>query len=169
MSKSKGIPMQQQGKNIQNGRSQPLYSSNMTQGTQASLDEFKYGFPSDGLAIVSYKWWESSSLDNGEDTKGSGVEDTQGGKRKSEELSDALLMVGEKPVSRNDKSIMDLQGTGWLSDVRKSAADEGREALKLGVFRGCSVNKMDRRERKLLLRIFKSSLPSHWGYWSLEP
>ena len=163
MSKSKGIVMQQQGKNIQNGRPQPLYSSNMTQGTQASLDEFKYGFLSDGLAVVSYKWWGSISLDNSEDTKGNGVEDTQGGKRKSEELSDALLMVGEKPGGRNDKSITDLQGTGSLSDVRKSAADEGREALKLSVHRGCGVNKMDRRERKLLLRIFKSSLPSHWG------
>ena len=161
--------MQQQGKNIQNGRPQPLYSSNMTQGTQASLDEFKYGFPSDGLAIVSYKWWESSRLNNGEDTKGSGVEDTQGGKRKSEELSDSLLMVEEKPVRQNDKSITDLQGTGWLSDVRKNAADEGREALKLSVHRGCGVNKMGMREKKLLLRIFKSSLPSHWEYRALEP
>jgi len=153
--------------NIQNRLAQHLHSSNMAKGTQAGLDEFKYGFPTAGLAVVSHKWWGSSSSDsNKELCKKKVVDDLREEKMKTEGLvddgADILLNDEEKPASANDDSSMNLHGAGLLSHVRKSAAEDGRKALRLGVYRGYGVNTLPRREMNLVRRIFNSSLPSHW-------
>ncbi|XP_052178417.1 uncharacterized protein LOC127792105 [Diospyros lotus] len=158
------ITMQQHGKNIQNGRPQHFVSSNMTKATHSSLDEFKYGFPSDGLAVVSIKWWGSSSLGSNGDISVKGERDFEEAKRTEELVDDGACMSvinEEKPGIGNNESNSSPQGTGLLSCIRKRAAEEGREALRLGVHRGHGINKLDRRERKLLLQIFRSSMPSH--------
>ncbi|KAH7834104.1 hypothetical protein Vadar_012769 [Vaccinium darrowii] len=146
---------------------QHLHSSSMAKGTQASLDEFKYGFPTAGLAVVSHKWWGSSSSDSNEEMcRKKGVEDLREEKLKTVRLVDdgaeILLNDKEKPASGNYDSNMNLHGTGLLSHVRKSAAEDGRKALRLGVYRGYGVNTLPRREMNLVRRIFNSSLPSHW-------
>uniref|UniRef100_A0A5B7BEG7 RWP-RK domain-containing protein n=2 Tax=Davidia involucrata TaxID=16924 RepID=A0A5B7BEG7_DAVIN len=168
MSKSRSITMQQQGnKNIQNGRSQNLHSLNLTKGTLASLDEFKYGFPLDGLSTASNKWWGSSS--GNENFHGNGGEDVQEDEQQSKELVDdgaRLLLDIENLESERDESDMGPQRMGSLTTVRKRAVEEGREALKLGVYRSYGANRLGRREKVLLLQIFKSSLPSQWRYGS---
>ncbi|KAK9285063.1 hypothetical protein L1049_024248 [Liquidambar formosana] len=168
MSKLRGVTtphiLQQQGnKNSQSGRPQNLPNTSLTKGITTSSDEFKYGFPSDGLSAVSYNWWGSGSPDgNGGFFFGDGAEVNEDDKHQSEELADE----GAKPETGKGESNIGPQGTGLLMTVRKRAVEEGREALKIGVVRGYGINKRGMRERTLLLRIFKSSLPSQWLYGS---
>lgn len=132
-------------------------------GTHTSLDEFKHGFPTNGLAVVSYKWWGSSSSDSNEDlSRRKEGTDFQEDTKKTEELVDD----GEKPASGKDESNNIPLGTGFLSQLRKSAAEDGRKSLRLGVYRGYGVRIPGRRERNLVLRMFNSSLPTHWRYGS---
>lgn len=170
MSKSKGAALphnlQQQGsKNVQNLRSQNLLSTSLTKGI-AALDEFKYGFPSNGLSTASNKWWGSSSPNGCEGNLGDGVETNEDDKHKSEEMvgvgPGVVIVDKEECVTGKEESNIGPQGTGLLTTVRKKTVEEGREALKLGVFRGYGINKIGKRERTLLLRIFKSSLPKQW-------
>lgn len=160
MSKSQGVTMphnlQQQGnKNIQNGSAQNVLKPSLTK----TLDEFKYGFPSDSLSTLCYKWWGS---DGYESFCEDGAETDEEDRHKSEELADD----GAKPETGKEENNIDSQGTGLLRAVRKRAAEEGREALEIGAFKGYGVNKLGKRERTLLLRIFKSSLSSQWLYGS---
>ncbi|KAA8524157.1 hypothetical protein F0562_010412 [Nyssa sinensis] len=170
MPKSRSITMQQQGnKNFQNGRPQNLHSLNLTKGTPASFDEFKYGFPLDGLSTASNKWWGRNSPYGNGNIHGNGGEDAREDEQQSKELADdsaRLLLDRENPESERDESNIGLQGMNLLTSVRKNAVEEGREALKLGVYRSYGVNKLGRRERVLLHKIFKSSLPSPWRYGS---
>ncbi|KAI8526610.1 hypothetical protein RHMOL_Rhmol12G0009400 [Rhododendron molle] len=70
-------------------------------GTHASLDEFKYGFPTNGLAVVLFQWWGSSSSEsNGDLSRKKGGKDFQEDTKKTEELVDD----GEKPASGKDES-----------------------------------------------------------------
>lgn len=170
MSKSKGAALphnlQQQGsKNVQTLRSQNLLSTSLTKGI-AALDEFKYGFPSNGLSIASNKWWGSSSPNGCEGNLGDGVETNEDDKHKSEEMvgdNPRVVIVDRKEcVTGKEESNVGPQGTGLLTTVKKRTVEEGRKALKLSVFRGYGINKIGKRERTLLLRIFKSSLPKQW-------
>ncbi|CAL9019465.1 unnamed protein product [Prunus brigantina] len=66
MAKSQGItvspPAQQQGsKNVQTGRPQNILTLSLTKGN-TTYDEFKHGFPSDGLSTASNKWWGTIAL-----------------------------------------------------------------------------------------------------------
>ncbi|KAL9659140.1 hypothetical protein QQ045_018699 [Rhodiola kirilowii] len=56
---------QQTHKNFQSVCSHSPASAVLAKGILTS-DEFKFGFPSTGLSAVSYKWWESSSINNKE-------------------------------------------------------------------------------------------------------
>ncbi|CAK9176435.1 unnamed protein product [Ilex paraguariensis] len=154
MPKSRGMSQQQGNNRIQNGS----YSSNLAKGIPAILDEFKYGFPSYGLSTSSCRWWGSHSSDGS--IHGNGGEDVGENNRQSNELVDEacelLSMDTERSASGADGSNFSHQGMGSLLAVRKRAADEGREALKLGVYRGYGVNKLAKRERMLLRRIFES-------------
>jgi hypothetical protein len=174
MSKSQGATLahnlQQQGnKNIQNVRPQNLLGTSLTKGI-AILDEFKYGYPSDGLSTASNKWWGSSSPDGCEHIFGDGAETNENEKQQSEKMvadsSDMVTVDKEKHEGGKEGCKIASQGMGGLASVRKRSMEEGREALKLGVFRGYGINKIGKRERTLLLRIFKSSLPKRWIYGS---
>lgn len=162
--------LQQQGtKNIQNVRPQNLLGTSLTKGITI-LDEFKYGYPSDGLSTASNKWWGSSSPVGCEGIFGDGAETNENEKHQSEEMvadsSDKLTVDKEKHEGGKEGCKIASQGMGLLATVRKRSMEEGREALKLGVFRGYGINKVGKRERTLLLRIFKSSLPKQWIYGS---
>lgn len=162
--------LQQQGsKTVQTGRPQNLFSMSLTKGI-TTLDEFKYGFPLDGLSTASNKWWGSSSPDGYEGIQGDGAVTNEDDKHQCEEVagdgSSIVIVDKEKCEGGKEGSNIGPQGTGLLTTVRKRTVEEGREALKLGVFRGYGVNKLGRRERTLLLRIFRSSLPKQWIYGS---
>ncbi|OMP05915.1 Plant regulator RWP-RK [Corchorus olitorius] len=152
--------LQQQGtKNIQTG--QPLnfgHQSLMTGMTMS--DEFKYGFPSDGLSIITNKWWGSSKSDDNDDTNVDGTETDGEDKNQSIEKPDG---ADEKPEENGKvEDGVGPQGSGLLTAIRKRAVEEGREALKLGVYRHCGMKRLGKKEASLLLRIFKSSLPKEW-------
>ncbi|XP_017973178.1 PREDICTED: protein RKD5 isoform X1 [Theobroma cacao] len=153
--------LQQQGtKNIQTGQALNFGHRSLMTGMTTS-DEFKYGFPSDGLSIATNKWWGSSKSDGHEDVQVDGAETE--GEDKHQSVEKPGDMANEKPEENGklDDGI-GPQGSGLLTAVRKRAVEEGREALKLGVYKGYGIKKLGTREASLLLRIFKSSLQKDW-------
>lgn len=169
MAKSHGSnvspPAQQKGsKNVQTGHSQHMLTSTLTKGN-TTYDEFKYGFPSDGLSTASNKWWGSNSPNGNEGLRGKGAKTEEEKKPQADKLADdnasSIIVDTEKPESGKEESISP-QGTDLLVSVRRRAVEENQKALKLGAFRGYGAKKLGRRERKLLLRIFKSSTPKQW-------
>ncbi|KAM5580056.1 hypothetical protein ABKV19_009677 [Rosa sericea] len=157
--------LQQQGsKNVQTGRPQNILTLSLTTGT--TLEEFKYGFPSEGLSTASNRWWGSNSPDCDEGVRGEAAKSDEDNKHQSVKLADdsASSITGnkEKCESEKEESSIDPQGTDLLVAVRKGAVEEGKKALKLGAFRGYGAKKLGRKERTLLLRIFKSSMPKDW-------
>ncbi|KAL9422966.1 hypothetical protein AB3S75_035116 [Citrus x aurantiifolia] len=154
--------LQQQGsKNSPVGQPHVLLNANLTKGIMA-LDEFKYGFPSDGLSTASYKWWGSRSSHGNDgihkDESEIDEEDKQA-EAKADKESATQATGNEKSSNGETESNVDPQGSGLLTAVRKRTVEEGREALKLGVYKKYCVKQLDRKERVLLHRIFKSSLP----------
>ena len=158
---------QQGSRNIQNGRPQNLPYASLSKGLAASLDEFKYGFPTSGLSTASNKWWGSSSPDAYEGTKNDGVEIDEDDKKRSEPLAEnganLLAMNEDKAEIEKEEGSIGPQGTGLLMAVRKTTVVEGRKILKIGVGKDHGVLKAGKREKRLLLQIFGSSLPaSQW-------
>ncbi|XP_031389832.1 uncharacterized protein LOC116202428 [Punica granatum] len=123
-------------------------SGSLTKGLTL-LDEFKNGFPSEGLSVASNRWWGS---DSGDET-----ETKEDGEQKADDAAAEM-----KPEEEKGSSGVDLTGTSLLTAVRKRAAEEGRAALKLGVFKSRRVHDIGDQERNLLLGLFHSSLPKEW-------
>lgn len=133
--------MQPQGnKNLQVGGPQMLHGSNFTKGSQADTDEFIYGFPSDSLSTVSYRWWGKSSYDGSTDSSVKGCEANSVASNTIASTTD-----GENLQNKKHESSIDSLETGPLSSLRKRAAKEGREALKLGVHRRHATNKLQQK------------------------
>ncbi|XP_015972157.1 uncharacterized protein LOC107495523 [Arachis duranensis] len=156
-SKAQGVTAihnSQGNKSTDGGRIQSSFDTSMNKG-MTIMDEFKYGFPSQGLSTTSNKWWGSSDHDDSAGTNGSRAEC---------KLEESAAGEAEKVAyeTGNAGSSEIPQGAALLMTVRKRAAEEGREALKLGVFQRNGVNKLGKREKTLLRRIFRSSLPSSW-------
>lgn len=146
---------QQQGnKNVESGRTQNVVNTGLTKA-MTTMDEFKCGFPSEGLSTTSNKWWGNS--DRG-DCAGANA---NGAKNQVEEKAvEADKVAHETGKAENNET---PHGSSLMRGVRKRAVEEGREALKLGVFRGYGANKLSKREKILLYKIFGSSLPrSSW-------
>ncbi|PIN25625.1 hypothetical protein CDL12_01628 [Handroanthus impetiginosus] len=154
-------------KDNQTESSHNLHSSTVNRGNSSIVDEFKYGFPSDGLSSVSFRWWgNKSDSDNGADTE-QGSEDAEKSEQQSKDSTDTTV---DEEVTEGKKNETD-SNTQWassLSALRKKTAKEGKQALKLGVYRVDSVKTLDRNKKKALLQIFKSSLPSEWADISSE-
>ncbi|PHT51703.1 hypothetical protein CQW23_06165 [Capsicum baccatum] len=150
MSKAGAFSQQQGARNFQSGSLPHFRISNLPKGTSVSNDEFKYGFPSDGLSTTTYRWWGNKSPDRNEDSK----------------LNDDNAKNNtEQPENITEKSecqtSVDSRGTTLLTDVRKRAVKEGKETLKLGVYRGRSANMLDSTKRKILHQVFKSYFRVH--------
>lgn len=165
----------------------------MTKWNLDSLDEFKYGFPSNGLSNVTHRWWgNSSSNSNGGDGRKNDNEDANESNQQSkenfaekndnedadksnqqskEDLADDAVDLssedGEMSESKTNETEVDTQWTHLLSTLRKRAVKEGNQALKLGVYRGYGVNKLDQSKKMVLHQIFKSSFPNQWKDLSL--
>ncbi|KAK4786687.1 hypothetical protein SAY86_010520 [Trapa natans] len=134
--------------NQQNQHPSTAGSGSLAKG-QTLLDEFKIGFPSEGLSVISNKWWGCNSGDEDET------------KKESEHKFDDLP-TEMKSDEENEGNNLDLSGTNLLTAVRRKATAEGEKALKIGVFRGRSIQDMGDRERALLLGLFQSSFPKDW-------
>ncbi|KAL5077626.1 hypothetical protein RYX36_016610 [Vicia faba] len=142
---------QQGNKTVESGRSPNLTNTLLTKG-MTTMDEFKYGFPSESLSTTSNKWW---GCDDRDETRPDGTESQPEESRGESEKK-------ECETRKAENSEETLQGSSLLKAVRKRAVEEGREAFKLGVFRGYGVNKVAKREKRLLHQIFGSSLPKSW-------
>lgn len=183
---NKSVGAQQEMPKFRTEISQNLHSSTMTKWNLDSLDEFKYGFPSNGLSTVAHRWWgNTSSNSNGVYGRKNDVEDAnesnqqskedlaqksdnedayESNQRSKEDLADDALNLSPKDaeMSESKTNEADAQWTNLLSTLRKKAVKEGNQALKLGVYRGYGVNKLDQSKKVVLHQIFKSSLPSQW-------
>jgi len=145
---------QQGNKSVESGRTQNLPNTVLAKG-MTTLDEFKYGFPSESLSTTSNKWWGWSDCDDRTHTN-------QDGAKSQPEESGGEAEKKECETGKAESSEETCQGSSLLRTVRKRAVEEGREAFKLGVLRGYRVNKLGKREKILLHQIFGSSLPKSW-------
>ncbi|CAA7026419.1 unnamed protein product [Microthlaspi erraticum] len=109
-----------------------VWANNNLAKTVAALDEFKYGFPSNGLTTVSNKWWGRPGKGGHDD---GGGETTEDGDAKDEAA----------PEKQNS-----------LVAIRKRIAEEGRAAVELGLRQGFGSKRPDKRDQDLLSQIFKS-------------
>lgn len=132
----------------------------------AYLDEFEQGFPSKGLSTVPMRWWGDGSSEGNEDENlGDDSTTEEVNKQESHDKADGnegKAIPMETDTTPEDSDASSLQGSGLLVAVRERAASEGREALKLGVYKHHPMFKISRRENLLLLKVFKSSLPNQW-------
>ncbi|KAG2394502.1 uncharacterized protein HKW66_Vig0181200 [Vigna angularis] len=156
--KAQGITVlqnsQQQGnKNVDSARTQNVANAGLTKA-MTTMDEFKSGFPSEGLSATSNKWWGNRDHDDCAGTSANGA------KTQPEEKAGEAKMVHDETAKAGNSETP--HGSSLLTAVRKRVVDEGREALKLGVFRGYGINKLSKREKILLHQIFRSSLPKSW-------
>ncbi|XP_060209466.1 protein NLP3 isoform X2 [Lycium barbarum] len=150
MPKAAGAFSPQQGtRNVQSGSLPHFRISSLTKGTSVGYDEFKYGFPPNGLSTATYKWWGNKSPDGNDDNQ----------------LNDDNANNSNKSECHTS---LDSMGTTLLTDVRKRAVKEGKETLRLGVYRGRSANMLDPTKRKILLQVFKSYLHVHGDMSNFE-
>lgn len=149
---------QQANRLLQQGRQNMLHSS-QTKNIPTYLDEFKHGFPTNGLSSISTKWWGTSSLDGNTMLEEAEHSAEAASKQPSGESPGDMTATEEK-TEREMKKVDN--GAAVLLSLRKRASEDGREAVKRGVARGYGAYKLRRKERAMLLQIFKSSYPSEW-------
>ncbi|AEE27994.1 hypothetical protein AT1G06500 [Arabidopsis thaliana] len=117
------------------GKSNVWANTNLAK-TVAAVDEFKFGFPSGGLTTVSNKWWGRAEKGGRED---GGGENTENGH------------VAACDETQNS-----------LVAIRKRIAEEGREAVELGLHQGFGSKRPGKRDQALLFQIFNSAMPKDW-------
>lgn len=159
---------QQQGiKNSPVSQPHILLNASSIKGLMAT-DEFKYGFPSQGLSATTNKWWGSGNSDDYDRIQGGETETYEEDKNQPEEKTDDSTpskAVEEKEFKYGkEESKAGFQGPSILTSIRRRIADEGQEALKLGVYNRNPMKKLKRKEKVLLLRMFGSSVPKEWIY-----
>lgn len=161
--------MQQQGsKTTQTVSPQKVHGAALSKVDPSNLDEFKYGFPSDGLSSVSYKWWGESSSNDSRNSERNVTEESQDKKNSpmnsvhSDVHSSANDGDGCEKKTENRDIDIDSSGTGSLTALRKKAVEEGQEALRLGLHQRHDIKWLHQSEKTSLLHVFKSELPSEW-------
>ncbi|KAL6570748.1 hypothetical protein OROGR_000298 [Orobanche gracilis] len=148
--------------------SSDMNASTRSKSNSSISDEYKYGFPLDGLSSVSYRWWGNKSADkNVIDSKEGDIDKNEHQPKELENTAAANLSSVDEEVTEGKKheSIdADSEWASSLSTLRRKMAKDGQQALGLGVYRGYDgVKTLDRAKKHLLSQIFKSSLPRGWG------
>lgn len=134
-------------------------------GIPTFMDEFKYGFPANGLSSVSVKWWGSSSKENTVGTLPEESRAIKGENQESHELSNenSRHMVKADLVDHGTEDTSTItEPSASLCSLRRKAVECGYDALKGGVSKGYTSYKLGKRQRLALLQVFKSSLPDKW-------
>ncbi|KAI4308103.1 hypothetical protein L6164_031210 [Bauhinia variegata] len=152
-----------------------LFNQAFSRGLQISMilagrkDSDKYELNSSSKNGLD-KWhkqkcFTTSECGTSESDDGSGInrDNAEVGKHGDDQLEEKATEV-DKEASETEtvKDDGNVEGAAVLTAVRKRAAEEGREALKLGVVRGYGAKKLGKGERMLLLNIFHSSLSGSW-------
>lgn len=111
-----------------------------TRHVPSYFDDFKYGFPSNGLSCVSHKWW-------GEDDTGS-----------SNPEKPTVSVVENKGHEKGNDTI--AAPTVSLVSMRKRALECGRMSLHGGMLLNAESYKLGKKKRLLMFQVFGSSLPN---------
>uniref|UniRef100_A0A7C9ABT2 RWP-RK domain-containing protein n=2 Tax=Opuntia streptacantha TaxID=393608 RepID=A0A7C9ABT2_OPUST len=160
MSKSQSNAQQPGSKNIYALRPPHVLASGLAIETSTCLDEFKFGFPSNGLSRSTCKWWGNASSDQDKVPKDDLKPSPEGKPDSEAQAVDAAVTVcAEKGDSLMGHSGSDVQDKFSLSRIRKRAVDEGRKALKLGVLKRYRADKLGEEEKILFRRLFQTSFP----------
>lgn len=125
---------------------QELLTPNYAFESISGLDEFKYGFPSDGLSVSGNKWWGESGGTASDNDK------SEDDESKSSVNDDSAKVEGQ--IEGAESSDDGTQQIGALSGIRKRALEEGRETLKFGFWKELGAEKVAKKEKLLLTRIF---------------
>ncbi|GAB2276989.1 hypothetical protein Dimus_011697 [Dionaea muscipula] len=156
--RSQGSAQQSVSRNVYTWRSQSLLNSGFIIETSTGFDEFKYGFPSNGLSTHTNKWWGSGSPDDAfEDNPGDESETGQEEKHKSPEHVDNVNECKEKADGEGNCAVVVEPHKVTLSALRKQAAEEARKAVKLGIWKECGVDDLGKNPSVLLSQLFKNS------------
>ncbi|RRT41412.1 hypothetical protein BHE74_00025688 [Ensete ventricosum] len=144
----------------QNGWPNILHQ-NQSKNIPTFMDEFKYGFPENGLSSASFKWWGISRIEETERTV-PGESETTTEKDDNQEVQDSSN-EGEEPDSGADDNVIVTKPSALLCSLRRKSVEYGRESLKRG---GISVagipHKLTKRQKLTLSQVFGSSLPEEW-------
>lgn len=185
-----GNILQPSGSRIPQAARQTMHHSGHRAFISTYLDDFKHGFPKNGLSSVSRRWWGSSGSISTDDapedseiseaklTSKKSIESSQGVELGTTVENDSRLTSEVDGFSKEGKSSdsesisklsghmgsqdEDLMHISILSRTRKRNAENGRKALKQGVTNGYGTYKIGDKEKVLLERIFGSPLPRQW-------
>lgn len=143
----------------QNGWPNMLHQ-NQSKNIPTFMDEFKYGFPENGLSSTSFKWWGISRLEETERTvPGEGETTTE--KDDNQEVQDSSN-EGEEPDSGAEDNVIVTKPSALLCSLRRKSVEYGRESLKRGISVAGIPNKLTKRQKLTLSQVFGSSLPEEW-------
>ncbi|KAG6527399.1 hypothetical protein ZIOFF_009498 [Zingiber officinale] len=134
---------------IQNGL--PM---NQSKHIPTFMDEFKYGFPTNGLSSHSVKWWGVSGH---EDADGSLPGETAVEKDENQEMQE-LSNDDEDPDSGAEDNDAESKPSALLCSLRRKAVDYGRESLGIGI-----PNRLTKKQKLTLTQVFGSSLTESWS------
>ena len=158
-----GNTLQPQGnKSFQHGWSSTV--QNQTKHIPTYLDDFKHGFPSNGLASASTKWWGTSSIESYEEIDSAKSVTNKEEKQEYCKLANepsSCMMIDEQTDSNGKDGAITTDPSAFLVSLRKRAVDCGRESIQVGLS-NCESDKLGKRKRLLLVQIFGSSLPDQW-------
>ncbi|XP_073110451.1 uncharacterized protein [Elaeis guineensis] len=162
-----GVPMPGHVLQSQGNKFSQTNWPNMIQyrGIPTFMDEFKYGFPANGLSSVSVKWWGSGNKEDTErmlpEESGTIKEENKEPHELSNETSNGIVKDDHPDHSTQDVASVTGPTTSFCS-LRRKAVEHGCETLKGGISKGYTSYKLGKRQRLALLQVFKSSLPDQW-------
>lgn len=125
------------------------------------FDDFKYGFPANGLSSVSHKWWGSNNTEHGEKTEA--AKSTANEKEKQDSCMSMVkpsrcMEIYEQIDSNVMDSVITTEASASLVSLRKRALESGHKSL-VGLS-NCQFYKLSKRKRLLLFQVFGSSFPA---------
>lgn len=140
------------------GIHQPLQPKNIS----TYMDEFGFGFPSNGLSSVSVKWWIDSGSVDSRMLQGQSM-DTELDKQETcvaaNETNSSYMMDEESDSNLEDSAILN-EPSALLFFLRKRSAEYGQEALEDRISKDWDSSRLTKRHRLLLSQVFSASLPS---------
>lgn len=140
------------------GIPQPLQPKNIS----TYMDEFQFGFPSNGLSAVSVKWWMDDGSKDFKMLQGQSMDakpDKQETCVAANETNSSYTM--DEVTNRNLEDISILnEPSASLCFLRKRSAEYGQEALEYRIPEDWDFSRLTKRQRLLLSQVFNASLPS---------
>lgn len=137
---------------IQNGL--PM---NQSKHIPTFMDEFKYGFPTNGLSSHSVKWWGVSGHEDADD--GTLLGETAIEKDENQEMQE-LSNDDEEPDSGAEDNDTESKPSASLCSLRRKAVDYGRESLGKGIG---IPNRPTKKQKLTLTQVFGSSVTESWS------